>query len=67
MADLTTSRATLPRRSSITPLLKTDMETAQRELFAAMEMLTPEGARVLQWFIRELARLPFAFVVRAIG
>jgi predicted DNA-binding transcriptional regulator YafY len=72
LAHVTESLATLPRAWSIEVLLKTDLQTAQRELFPAVGVLewTGEGVLLrgevdsLPWFARELARLPFAFAIR---
>jgi len=70
---LTYSLATLPRGHTAEVLLHTDLRTARRELFGALGVLEPMGDGVLLraqcddllWFARELARLPFAFTVRA--
>jgi predicted DNA-binding transcriptional regulator YafY len=72
LAHLVHSVATLPRTFSVEVLLKTDLPTAQRELFPAVGVLEWEGAGVLlrgevdslSWFARELARLPFDFEIR---
>ncbi len=64
--------ATLPRRFSFTVLLKTDLSTAQSEIFEVLGLLEPEAAGVLlrgstdnlDWLARQLARLPFDFLVR---
>jgi predicted DNA-binding transcriptional regulator YafY len=73
LAHVTFSVATLPRRHAVEVLLRTDLRTAQRELFPAIGLLEPVGdqgvllrgqADDLEWFARELARLPFAFEVR---
>jgi len=53
-------------------LLKTDLARARRELFATIGVLEPaDGGVVLRgqtddvdWFARELARLPFEFEIR---
>ena len=53
-------------------LLRTDLRTAQRELYPSIGVLEPLGDCVLlrgqcdelAWFARELARLPFAFEIR---
>ena len=66
------SLAALPRRYAVTVLLQTDLATARREVFSAFGLLEPQGQGVLltaqaddlDWFARELARLPFDFVVR---
>jgi predicted DNA-binding transcriptional regulator YafY len=72
LAHLTLSLATLPRAFAAEVLLRTDLETARRELFPAAGVLewTAEGVLLraqaddLQWFARELARLPFGFEIR---
>jgi len=72
LAHLAHSVATLPRAFSVEVLLKTDLETAQRELFAAVGELEWTGDGVLlrggvdslRWFAQELARLPFGFEIR---
>jgi len=72
LGHLAHSVATLPRAFGIEVLLKTDLQTAQRELFPAVGVLewTEDGvllrgqADSLRWFARELARLPFAFQIR---
>ena len=71
LAALVTSIARLPRSHAIEVLLQTDLATAQRELFPAAGVLEWAGGRVLfraqaddlDWFARELARLPFAFQI----
>jgi len=71
LEHLTRSIATLPRTFTIEVLLATDLQTARRELFAAVGVLEWTGRAVrlrgevddLRWFARELARLPFAFEV----
>ncbi len=73
LAHLTFAVATLPRKHAVEVLLRTDLRTAQRELFPAIGVLEPIGEAVLlrgqcddlAWFARELARLPFAFEVRS--
>ncbi len=65
------SVATIARQHSIEVLLDTDLATAQRELFSAFGVLEWKGKQVLlrsqaddlNWFARELARLPFDFSV----
>src|SRR5262245_50826872 len=72
LAHLIESVATLPRAFSVEVLLKTDLESARRELFPAVGVLEWEGTGVLlrgevdslPWFARELARLPFDFEIR---
>ena len=69
---LTNSIATLPRKFTIEVLLKTNLESARRELFQAIGVLEPFGDAVLlrsqadnlDWFARELARLPWSFEIR---
>jgi predicted DNA-binding transcriptional regulator YafY len=69
---LTRSVATLPRRHAVEVMLRTDLGTAQRELFATIGVFEPSGDGVmlrgqcddLKWFARELARLPFDFEIR---
>jgi predicted DNA-binding transcriptional regulator YafY len=66
---LTSSIATMPRRFAVEVHLKTTLESAKRELFQAIGVLEPLGDGVLlrgqaddlQWFARELARLPWPF------
>ena len=73
LAHLAFSLATLPRTHAIEVLLHTDLATARREVFDAIGLLQADddGVRLLaqaddlDWFARELARLPFAFEVRA--
>jgi len=73
LAHVTLSLATLPRAFSPEVLLKTDLDTARRELFPTAGVLqcTEEGvvlsaqADDLRWFARELARLPFGFEIRS--
>ena len=72
LAHLAFSLATLPRAHAIEVLLRTDLATARREVFDAIGLLeaVDGGVRLLaqaddlDWFARELARLPFAFEVR---
>lgn len=73
LAHLAFSLATLPRAHAIEVLLETDLATARREVFDAIGLLQAAdgGVRLLaqaddlDWFARELARLPFAFRVQA--
>ena len=73
LAHLAFSLATLPRAHAIEVVLHTDLATARREVFDAIGLLQADDAGVrllaqaddLDWFARELARLPFAFEVRA--
>ncbi len=63
--------ATLPRAHAIEVLLLTDAATARREVFPAIGLLQPRDDGVLlraqaddlDWFARELSRLPFDFKV----
>lgn len=72
LAYLTFSVATLPRAFAVEVLLKTDLATARRELFESIGTFEPAAEGVLlfgqtdslDWFARELARLPFAFEIR---
>jgi predicted DNA-binding transcriptional regulator YafY len=72
LSHLLQSMATLPRAHAVDVLLETDLETARRELFPSIGVLewAGDGVRLrstvddLRWFAQELARLPFAFVVR---
>ncbi len=71
LAHLTRSVATMPRAHAIEVLLHTDLDRARRETLDAIGVFTPEGDAVrlsaqaddLDWFARELARLPFDFAV----
>ena len=71
LAHLVHSVATLPRRFAVEVVLRTQLDTARRELFPAVGLLEWTGTAVrlrgevddLDWFARELARLPFAFEV----
>jgi predicted DNA-binding transcriptional regulator YafY len=66
------SLATLPRAHAVEVLLRTDLETARRETYAAFGLLEwhPRGtllrsqADSLAWFAQELSRLPFSFEIR---
>jgi len=72
LGHLAFSVATLPRTHAIEVLLQTDLATARREVFSAIGILEPADDGVLlfaqaddlNWFARELSRLPFDFVVR---
>jgi predicted DNA-binding transcriptional regulator YafY len=72
LAHVALSLATLPRAFSVEVVLKTDLQTAQRELFGAAGVLEWTGTGVvlrgevdsLRWYARELARLPFPFEIR---
>jgi predicted DNA-binding transcriptional regulator YafY len=71
MEHLSRSVAMLPRAHAIEVLLHTDLDRARRETFDAIGVFAPEGDAVrlsaqaddLDWFARELARLPFDFEV----
>lgn len=73
LAYLAHSIAKLKRTHGIEVLLHTDLATARRELFDAIGLLEPVDGGVLlsaqaddlDWFARELARLPFGFSVRS--
>lgn len=75
LAHLTASIASLPRTHAIEVLLDTTPAIARREVFGAIGTLAPIDDGVLlsaqaddlDWFARELARLPFAFCIRAPG
>jgi predicted DNA-binding transcriptional regulator YafY len=70
---LADSVARLPRAHAVQVLLKTDLATARAHLFDAAGMIEVVDGGVLlhnqsddlDWFARELARLPFAFEVRS--
>jgi predicted DNA-binding transcriptional regulator YafY len=72
LGHLTFSVATLPRAFAVEVLLRCDPATARDELFATIGVFepTPEGVLLfaqtddLDWFARQLARLPCAFEVR---
>ncbi|NVJ24949.1 YafY family transcriptional regulator [Myxococcus sp. AM011] len=73
LAHVTLSVASLPRAHAVEVLLDTDLATARRAIFATLGVLEPvEGGGVrllgqtddLDWFARELSRLPFAFRVQ---
>jgi predicted DNA-binding transcriptional regulator YafY len=65
--------ATLPRGIAVQVLLKTDLQTARAELFAAIGLFQScdEGVLLysetddLDWYARQLARLPFGFAIRS--
>lgn len=70
---LSKAMATLPRAVNVEVLLKTDLETAKRELSPTLGLpeafdggvLLRGSADELDWYARELMRLPFAFDVRS--
>jgi predicted DNA-binding transcriptional regulator YafY len=71
-AYLTRAMATMPRAIAVEVWLDTDMETARRELPATLgeleegkkRLLLKGSADELDWYARELMRLPFGFEVR---
>lgn len=73
LGHLAFSAATLPRLHAIEVLLLTDLAGAQREVASALGIFQSVEAGVLlfaqaddlDWFARELARLPFEFRVRS--
>ena len=75
LAHLTYSLATLPRAHAVDVVLETDLATAQRHLFPSIGVLEWMDDAVLlraqvddlDWFARELARLPFVFNIRRPG
>jgi predicted DNA-binding transcriptional regulator YafY len=70
---LARAMATLPRAVQVEVLLHTDMGSARRELFSTLGVPEPCGEGVLlrgsadelEWYARELMRLPFRFEIRA--
>lgn len=72
LTHLAYSTAMLPRAHAVEVLLRTDLQTAQRETSPAVAVLEWTAAGVLlrgqvdslEWFAQELARLPFAFEIR---
>ena len=71
---LSRAMATLPRAVKTEILLHTDIATARREITEVLGIAseTPDGVVVhgsadeeLDWYARELMRLPFAFEIRA--
>jgi predicted DNA-binding transcriptional regulator YafY len=73
LAHLGASLASLPRRYAIEVRLHADLATARRESFEAFGVFEADGdgtrlhaqADDLDWFARQLARLPFDFSVRS--
>ncbi|MFZ3322243.1 MAG: YafY family protein [Usitatibacter sp.] len=65
--------ATLPRAIAVQAFLYTDMAGARREMAHTLGAIEPEGEGVkvtgsaddLEWYARELIRLPFRFEVRS--
>jgi predicted DNA-binding transcriptional regulator YafY len=72
LAYLAESIASLPRAHAIEVHLKTDLATARRASFESMGVFEPDDDGVLlaaqaddlDWFARELSRLPFEFEIR---
>lgn len=72
LGHLEVSVATLPRKFAVEAILETDLVTAKQELFPAAGILewVDDGVLLrsqvddLDWFARELARLPFSFRIR---
>ena len=72
VAYLAKSAATMQRAIRVVVLLKTDLNTARNELFDSIGVFQPTEDGVLltsqiddlNWYARQLARLPFSFVVR---
>jgi len=72
LAHLNFSIATMPRSFAIEVLLKSDLKTIKEEMFEWLGILEASDHGVilhsqagdLQWYARELARLPFAFEIR---
>ena len=70
---LSRAMATLPRAIAVEVFLHTDVEGARRELSPACGIVEPDGDGVrvkgsvdeLEWYARELMRLPFRFEVRS--
>ena len=62
----------MPRAIRVVVLLKTDLNTARNELFDSIGVFQPTDNGVLltsqiddlNWYARQLARLPFSFVVQ---
>jgi predicted DNA-binding transcriptional regulator YafY len=65
--------ATLPRAHAVQVLLKTDLQTARAHLFNAAGIFEQTAGGILlhnqsddlDWFARQLARLPFPFEIRS--
>ncbi len=72
VAYLAKSAATMPRAIRVVVLLQTDLNTARNELFDSIGVFQPTDDGVmltsqiddLNWYARQLARLPFSFVVQ---
>lgn len=73
LAHLALSMAILPRAHAIEVRLAADLATVQHNVFATIGTFAPDGDGVrlfaqtddLDWFARELARLPFDFEICA--
>ncbi len=71
LAHMTRAVASLPRTHTISVQLRCALNEARRELHPGLGLLEADGERTLlhaqaddlDWFARELARLPFAFAV----
>ncbi|HET7921433.1 MAG TPA: YafY family protein [Gammaproteobacteria bacterium] len=69
---LTFSMASIPRAIATEVLLRTDMQTAIREMGESIGLFEPRDDGImlrsrtdsLDWFARQLARLPFEFEIR---
>ena len=72
-AYLARAMATLPRAIAVETWLRTDLESARRELPPSLGVVEAKDGGVLlkgsadelEWYARELMRLPFAFEVRS--
>ena len=71
LSHLAASIATLPRAIAVEVLLRADLQSALAHVHGSIGVLTPCGDHVLlrsheddlDWYARELARLPFDFAV----
>ena len=72
VAYLAKNAATMPRAIRVVVLLNTDLNSARSALFDSIGVFQPNDDGVLltsqiddlNWYVRQLARLPFSFVVR---
>jgi len=72
LAHLAASLSMLPRAIPVEVLLHTDLATALKHVHGSIGVLAPQAEGVLlrsqeddlDWYARQLARLPFAFAVR---
>ena len=72
LAHMIDAVATMPRKYSFKLLLKTDMDTAQSEVFDVLGVLEPDQDGVimrgsvedLDWLARQISIFSFDFVVR---